>query len=204
MNINTLSTTARRLNTFFKVLQKIILVCIIVVVAVLLVLTIANAVNPDAVIGTELNSVDIGNISLVLEEELTPDNDSILAYVWVYTFLGIVCAAVVWIALGYIRKILYPMGEGQPFHPDTSRYIKKLAILSLVLGVAQNIGSVVTTLAALRSFGLDKLVANGVIRSVSANFTLDLGFIVIFFVLLLTSYIFSYGAELQKLSDETL
>lgn len=204
MNIDKLSSTARKLGKFFKILQKIVLVCAIVMLSVLLVLTIANAVNPNAVIGTQLNSVDIGGVTLVLAEELTPDNNSILAYVWVYAALGIVSAAVVWIALGYIRKILSPMGEGSPFHPETARYIKKLAILSLALGIAQNIGGAVSTLAALKFFGLDKLVENGVITSVSANFTLELGFIVVFFILLLMSYIFSYGAELQQLSDETL
>ncbi len=204
MNIDKLSSTARKLGKFFKILQKIVLVCAIVMLSVLLVLTIANAVNPNTVIGTQLNSVDIGGVTLVLAEELTPDNNSILAYVWVYAALGIVSVAVVWLALGYIRKILSPMGEGRPFHPDTAHYIKKLAILSLVLGIAQNIGGAVSTLAALKSFGLDKLVENGVITSVSANFTLELGFIVVFFILLLMSYIFSYGAELQQLSDETL
>ena len=42
------------------------------------------------------------------------------------------------------------------------------------------------------------------IRSVTVNYTFDLGFVIVFFVLLLMSYIFSYGAQLQQLSDETL
>ena len=36
------------------------------------------------------------------------------------------------------------------------------------------------------------------------GYTLDLTFVLVFLVLMLMSYIFSYGAQLQELSDETL
>ena len=204
MNIDKLTSTARKLNVFFRVMQKIVAITTFAMLCVLVVLTVANAVNPDTVIGTELNILDIGPISIELAEESAPDNASILGYAWVYGGLGALCAAVICLGLGYIRKILAPMEEGSPFHPDTSRYLKKLAVLSLVLGIAQNVGSAVEAASALRSFGLDKLVESGSIRSVTVNYTFDMGFIVIFFLLLLMSYIFSYGSELQKLSDETL
>ena len=204
MELKKLSSTAGKLNVFFKVLQKILVVTTIVAACVLAVLTIANVVDPGTVIGTELNVVDIGPISIELVEEHTPSNTRILAYAWIYAGLGALCAAVICLGLGYIRKILMPMAEGRPFHADTSRYLKKLAVLSLVLGIAQNVGGAVEAFSALRSFGLDKLVESGIIRSVTINYTLELGFIVVFFVLLLMSYIFAYGAQLQQLSDETL
>ena len=118
--------------------------------------------------------------------------------------VGALGAALICTGLGYIRKILAPMAEGRPFHPDTAVYIRKLAIVSLILGIAQNIGAFAETFSALRSFGLDSLIDAGIIQSVSVNFTLELGFIIVFFVLLLMSYLFSYGAQLQQLSDETL
>lgn len=204
MHINKLSTTAKRLNVFFKVLQKIIGISTIVVLCVLVVLTIVNSVNPNTVIGTELNKLVIGSVIIELAEDYTPDNTSILGYAWGYAILGAISAVVICVGLGYIRKILDPMAVGSPFHPDTSRYLKKLAILSLILGAIQSAGSAVETTSALHSFGLDNLVESDIIRSVTANYTVELGFIVVFFVLLLMSYIFSYGSELQKLSDETL
>jgi len=73
-----------------------------------------------------------------------------------------------------------------------------------VLGVVQNVAGAVETVNAIRNFGLDRLVTGGQIVSVTANFSVDLTFLLVFFLLLLTSYIFRYGAELQKLSDETL
>lgn len=204
MNMDKLASTARKLGTFFKVLQKIILILAIVVVCILLVLTVANAVDPSVVIGEELYVVDLGTISIELDEKYTPDNASILSYTWVLIAIFLVIAAVTYIGIGYIRRILAPMAEGEPFHPDTAKYIKKLAVMSLILGIVQNVGTMLDSAFALRSFGLDALMESGMIRSVSVNYTLELGFIIIFFVLLLVSYIFTYGAQLQQLSDETL
>ena len=189
---------------FFRVLQKIVLIAMIVVFCVLAVLTVANWVKPGIEIGRGLNELDLGPISIVLPVEQTPENGAILRYTWIYAVLGGVCAGVIYVALGYIRKILEPMAAGSPFHPETAGWLKKLAVLSLVLGVAQNVGAAVETTAALQAFGLQTLVENGVIESVTVNYTLELGFVVVFFVLLLMSYIFAYGAQLQQLSDETL
>lgn len=204
MNLDKLSTTARRLSVFFRVMQRILGISMIVILCVLAVLTIANHVNPSTVIGTELNVLDIGPITIELAEEHTPSNAAILRYAWAYAALGAAAAFGICLALAWVRRILAPMAQGQPFHPDTARYLKKLAWLSLALGVLYNIWQAVEAAVALRSFGLDKLMESGVIRSVTVNYTLEAGFLVIFFVLLLMSYLFSYGAELQKLSDETL
>jgi len=204
MNLTKLSSTAKKLDTFFKVLQKIVSISMIVLFCVLTALTVVHFVVPDAVIGTDLNTLDLGPVTIELAEQYTPSNGGILAYVWIYSIPAAICAAAVWFGLRHIRKVLAPMAEGSPFHPDTALHLKKLAYLSLVLGVVQNVGAFLETHTALRTFGLDRLTDSGVIRSLTVNYTLEMGFLVAFFLLLLMSYLFSYGAELQKLSDETL
>ena len=47
-------------------------------------------------------------------------------------------------------------------------------------------------------------VKEGTIQSITANSQIDLTFLVVFFILLLVSYIFRYGEELQQQVDETL
>lgn len=196
--------TARKLNTFFKVIQKIVGIAIIAAACVLIVLTIASALNPESEISTGLNVIDIGPLSIELAEEIAPDNTHILIYVWIYSALAVICAAVIYLGLGYVRKILAPMAEGSPFHPQTARYIKKLAILSLILGVVQNAEKAIEAFTALHLSGLDKLAESEMIRSVGVNYGLELDAVIVFFLLLLMSYVFEYGAQLQKLSDETL
>ena len=50
----------------------------------------------------------------------------------------------------------------------------------------------------------DESINSAFIRSITVNYTFDAGFLLIFAVLMLVSWIFEYGTELQKLSDETL
>jgi len=94
MNIDKLSSTARKLGVFFKVIQKIVGICAIVMLCVLAVLTVANAINPDIVIGTGLNSVDIGYLTIVMAPEDAPSNATILIFTWIIAIAGAVCAAV--------------------------------------------------------------------------------------------------------------
>ncbi|MBP3428714.1 MAG: DUF2975 domain-containing protein [Clostridia bacterium] len=208
MNTNntmkSLTVIAARLDTFFKVMQKIAQIGLTVLLVAMLVLTIVNAVDPDAVIGTDLNSMDVGPLTFTLAPEYAPENENILGFAWVMTVIALVCGGTMVYGMGIIRRILQPMKEGRPFAENTAAQMKKLAFCALALGIAQNIGVMVEAAAALKTFGVDQIMEMGVIRSVTVNYTMELGFVVVFFVLLLTSYLFAYGAQLQQLSDETL
>ena len=99
------------------------------------------------------------------------------------------------------------MSEGNSFHSTVSMNIRKVAYVSIVLGIVANIASFIETFNALRmvdSFNLLQYVQEGTIQSVTANYRFDITFIVVFFILLLMSYIFQYGEELQQQVDETL
>ena len=82
--------------------------------------------------------------------------------------------------------------------------IKKVSYAVLVWGVIGNAGELLSISATLRYFDFEALVAAGEICSVTVNYQFDFTFLLVFFLLLLMSYIFRYGAELQRLSDETL
>lgn len=71
----------------------------IVVFCVVAVLTAANFVNPETVIGTGLNELDLGPITLVLQETLTPGNRQLLAYVWVYCLVGLADGICLWLGM---------------------------------------------------------------------------------------------------------
>lgn len=203
-----LMKTAKRLDTFFKVLQKIIKITMIVVVCVLGVLTIANIVNPDVIIANGFYSVDIGPITIKLTESYSPeDNNMVLAYAWIGIGLAAIAVVAVYYAFGQVRKILQPMSEGNPFHPTVSMNIRKVAYVSVILGIVANVASYIETFNAIRmidSLNLLEYVKEGTIQSITANFNMDLTFLVVFFCLFLMSYIFRYGEELQQQVDETL
>lgn len=205
MDINKLSATAGRLNRFFKAIQAAIIIAWIVVICVTAALTVQNAVNLDALLDYEFNNaLELGPIKLTFADGYAPENSNFLVYAWISTALGSAYAAVLYIGLGYVRKILNPIACGRPFYLENALYLKKIAVLSLIWGVVKNLGVVIETTAAMRSFGLDALRDSGMISSVSVDYVFSFDFIVTFFVLMLMSYVFSYGAELQRLDDETL
>lgn len=203
-----LMKTSKKLDTFFKVSQRIIKIAMIVAVGVVAVLTVANFVNPDAVIAEGYYSIDVGSVTINLTEAYsTEDNNMVLSYVWIVMGLAAAAGVAVYYALGQVRKILQPMTEGNPFHPTVSTNIRKIAYVSIVLGVIANVVSFLQSFGAVAMIEKIKLldyVKEGTIQSITANSQIDLTFLVVFFILLLVSYIFRYGEELQQQVDETL
>ena len=56
----------------------------------------------------------------------------------------------------------------------------------------------------LTGYNLNELFLSDKITGVSVTYSCDLSFLIYALVLFLMSFIFQYGSELQKLTDETL
>jgi len=63
---------------------------------------------------------------------------------------------------------------------------------------------IVSTAMMVVGFDLENLLINDKITHITINATLDATFLLTGALLLLLSYIFQYGQQLQQLSDETL
>ena len=177
-------------------------------VCVLGVLTVTNIVNPNAIIANGFYSVDIGPITINLAESYSPkDNNMVLTYAWMVVVLAAITGMAGYYALGQVRNILKPMSEGNPFHPTVSTNIRKIAYVSIIMGIVANVASFIETLNAVKvieKLNLVEYVKDGSIQSITTNYNIDLTFLIVFFLLLLMSYIFRYGEELQQQVDETL
>lgn len=196
--------TAKALERVFRILQCVSLIGVAAGVFVLGIFTVMYATNHDAIMGAAFRSVDIGALTLELAKEAAPDSRAILLCTWLSMISAVAFVLTLHYALGVFRKILKPMAEGNPFAPCVSKEIRKLAFASLALGVIRNGMEFVETLGAVSIFDLNRLIQNSQIQAVTVNSRFDMTFVLAFFVLLLVSYIFRYGEELQTLSDETL
>ncbi len=196
--------TAKALDKVFRVLRIIIAVCAVSFVVIFGVFTVIYVVNPDAAGFSTDTSVVLGALTLDFAEGVVPSNADILIHGWTEIVPIGVFVFLIWYALGIFRKILKPMTEGNPFSPAVSREIRKLAFVSLIIGVLQSVVSYIQAVNAIHIFELSSLFNSSQIQSVTAYFEFDVSWVIVFFVLLLVSYIFNYGEELQKLSDETL
>lgn len=204
MDTKKLKKNAKRLDTLLKVLQKIILITMIVAVCIFLVLTIANAIDHNVIIGEDLHAIDVGPITITLAEGYTPNNDSILTYFWILLFLGAISAVVTYYAFGCIRKILQSVMQENPFYASVGKHIRKIGYVCVALGIVENAAGILESYNVFQNYGLSNLLNSSLISNITVNYQLDLTNFILFFVLHLLSYIFEYGAQLQQLSDETL
>ena len=159
-------------------------------------------VNSENVNTADIIKFSTGEFSLELATGAEMGID--LAYGWVNCVWTVALLAILWTGFRYARKMMIPMMEGNPFDHSVSDYLKKLGLLTLLYGIVGNMGAAMITSMKMNHYQLERLVDGKNILAITPEYRLELGFLIVFFVFLLASYIFRYGAELQQLSDETL
>ena len=202
MNQEGLISTAKKLDKILKIVQIVNFAVAAALVCGFLILNIANWINPENVNTAERVNVTLGEFILELAD--VPGAGIDLLYGWVNCIVIVLLLSVLWLGFRYARKIMAVMMEGNPFDHSVSEHLKKLSYLTLVYGIVGNAGSWIMTAMKMNHYQLQRLADGEQILSIMPKYQLDLGFLIVFFVFLLASYIFRYGAQLQQLSDETL
>jgi hypothetical protein len=103
-----------------------------------------------------------------------------------------------------IREVITPMKEGKPFEAAVSDKLRKLSWITLIGGGVLSLVKMIGEIILCRVYDLETVFLNEHIISCTLEFNLNMSFAVVFAVLYLLSYVFRYGEELQKQSDETL
>lgn len=200
-----LTKTASTLNAIFNIMEKVLFALAIAaaVCTGLIVVGFFLGWNPDT-IATGYESLDIGFLELHIADNFGPDKWLILLQAAIILAISCGCCLIGRQIVLCISGILSPISEGQPFHDTIGANLKKLAILTIVLGVAFNLFAIAELIFATFAYDLPGLLISKKITHVDINYTIDISFLIVSGILLLLSYIFRYGTELQKLSDETL
>lgn len=203
--MNNLSSTAKKLDKVFEIAHIVLgtLAVASVVGIVLIGLAYVFGWDPES-IGTGYESFEVGFLELEIAEACAPDKWLVLLRVAIV--LAMTCCAVLAgrEGIGCVRAILQPMTEEKPFHGAVSLNLKKLAKISIVLGLLCNAIMLTEQAMTFFLFDLPGLLVSDKITHVSGMFQVDLTFLICWAVFMLLSYVFSYGEQLQRLSDETL
>ncbi len=192
--------TAVVMDKILKVIQGIAAACgIVYLIFIALTLLLGEKMVAAA------NSISLGPLKLMLKDDFTLLNPS----TWkISTAIGLVfgtvALAVVVYAIRLIRKVLEPMKEGRPFHTGVSNMIKKLAWVALLGGAVVRVSQTAAEIAEIKACEFTVLFNENVFTDYSFNYMIDINFIVTACVLFFLSYVFRYGEELQRESDETL
>ena len=100
------------------------------------------------------------------------------------------------------RRVLRPMKEGRPFD-GAARQLRRLAWVTLAANLVLSLGEYFVQLRFYRGLDLRVFLSEQVL-SCASQVHLDLGFLGPGIFLLLLSFVFHYGEELQRQADETL
>lgn len=204
-NMKKMKDTARVLDVICrisKVCMTVGIVACFVGLAILLAAWIFSF-SPDQ-IGTGYESLEIGMLEIAMTEGYVPAKDLTLTFVGVELVLACLCLFAFRFAVGKVQNILSPMKEGAPFASAVAVNLKKLAVYAVVIGILTNLMHLAESLFLVHGYHVDELLLSDKVHNVMINYNLDMTFLLIAAMLLLLSYVFHYGQELQTLSDETL
>jgi hypothetical protein len=200
-----LCNTSKRLAAFFRVLNIMLSVAAVTCLVGLCIIAAGYLfkLSPEQ-IGAGYENIHFGALKLTCAEGYAPDTDAVFLQLAIDMALAIVCLLLGKRCTKCICDILTPMTKGAPFHATASTNLKKLAVLSIIMGIAINCISIVSQYMAMRKFALAELLLSEKITHVTINYSFDPSFLIFTAVLFLLSYVFRYGEKLQQLSDETL
>ena len=203
--MNNLTNTAKKLDKIFEI-ASIVLGALAIASAVFIVLIGLGYVlkwDPEF-IGTGYASFNVGFLELEAAPGYGPNPWVILGHAAFTLAVGILLLLDGRRGIGYIRGILQPMTEDKPFDSSASINLKKLAKLSIRIGILWNIIKLSEMIVMVFVYDLPGLVLSEKISHVSGMFQVDLTFLIYWAVFTLLSYVFQHGQQLQQLSDETL
>ena len=203
--MNNLSNTAKKLDKVFEIAHIVFGALAIASAVGVALIAVAYIFKLDPeMIGTGYASFDIGFLELTVAEAFAPSKWLVLGQAAITLLVACRFLLSSRRGVGYIREILKPMTENQPFDSTVSENLKKLARLSIELGILWNIIILAEQIIAFFVYDLPSLLISEKITHVGGMFNIDLTFLVYWAILLLLSYVFHYGQQLQQLSDETL
>lgn len=203
--MNNLSNTAKKLDKVFEIVHIVLGALAIASIVFIVLIGLAYVLKWDPeFIGTGYASFDVGFLELEVAQNYSPDKWLVLLQAAITLAVGCRLCYDGRRGVGYIREILQPMKEEKPFTSIVSTNLKKLAHLSINLGILWNIIILAEQIMMIFVYDLPGLLISEKITHVGGMFNVDLTFLIYWAILMLLSYVFGYGEQLQQLDDETL
>ena len=199
MKIEKMKKSASTLYTVFNIMQILVIVAaVILVVAAGLLFTLSGPMD-----AFTYTSLSFGDVTVRLAPGIEAGGMSKTQIVMILA-AAVILLAVTWYGIRNVKMILQPMKEGRPFDEGIAGRFRTLGHCVLLGGIIASVLSAVSQAMVLTSFDLQALFKPGTITGVEYHYSFSITFLIAALALYLMSYVFRYGAELQKESDETL
>ncbi|MBR6826252.1 MAG: hypothetical protein IKM59_06860 [Oscillospiraceae bacterium] len=205
--MKSLCKTAKALDTVFKIFRVFVIIALVAsLVGALFVGGILLFDLDTELLGVQDVLLKLGPVTLTLAAADAVPLQSVLGASLADLAVLVILSVASLFAIKYIRAIVQPMTEGEPFRREASANLQKLAWLTVIYGVIRFFLDGLETFLVNHFYGqtLNQLVEGSGITKISYEIGSDMTFLLVAGVLFLLSYVFRYAQELQKLSDETL
>ena len=203
--MNNLTNSAKKLDKIFEIARTVLGALAVAAVVFIVLIGLAYVMDWDPeFIGTGYTSFDVGFLELEAAPGYGPDPWLVLGHAAFTLAVSTLLLLDGRRGIGYIRNILQPMTEEKPFDSSASINLRKLAKLSIRIGVLWNIIVLSETIVMIFIYDLPSLLLSEKISYIGGTIQIDLSFLIYWAILTLLSYVFQYGQQLQQLSDETV
>ena len=198
-----LTKTARVLHKIVRILYRLGIVGTIVTAVALVLITLLPADSLRQAVSSADMTIELGTAELHLSRILEPIGDIRLFLCAVF---GVATASLALsvCALKLVLRILRLMADGRPFDGTVSANFKRLGWVTLAGVAVHYVMDGVDAAMDVSMFDLDQFFRPDMVKGVTIQNTDSLSCLLIPIMMFLLSYVFRYGEELQRQSDETL
>ena len=197
-----LMKTSKTVDTILKVVYKILQVAGIIVFVGIGICIVAQFT--DALPISELAAVTVGDVELTFKEPQMIDSTYAVIEMSVTMVLALIVIAVTCYMIKMLRNVLAPMILGQPFNGTVSGNMKKLGIAVIVSGLVLDIAESAISNFAFYMYDIAELILSDNISKITVNSEISLDSVLVGVLVIMLSYVFRHGEELQQQADETL
>ena len=194
----TLEKTLKLTGSFLKIARVFVIAIGIIVLFSILIVKGSNSI-----VSETTASVILGNLKVILNQpqlaqQILNSNSFPFAILIVASF-----CIIFYMGLRELGKIVEEALQSSVFGKNISKRLIHLAWYVIVGGMI-NILSVIVSALRINSMNLMQIFNPSVVTGIDLQYSYDISFIAVAFVLFLLAKVFAYGAQLQQLSDETL
>ena len=194
-----MSKIAKNLGILLNVAYQVCRAAVCVLLVCMIVLPFAGA----SMIEGGSFSLELGCVNLIMANSVVSAENMVLRVELGMAYTAAVLTVVCYL-LKLVRGVVKAMEEKRPFDGTVSAQLRKLSLAALIGGGVLSAAKLAGEMALSATYDFSTLFLNEKIVAVQTEYALDMNFILAFAVLYLLSFVFRYGEELQRQSDETL
>ncbi|MBQ6531489.1 MAG: DUF2975 domain-containing protein [Solobacterium sp.] len=201
MKLEKMKKTAGILYTITNILRILVIIAFVVVIlAAALFFFTPGPMIPEGIVTTSLS---IGDVTLHLAEGAAVGTIDKTQISIVLAFAAVILLLTLY-GMRMVKQVLQPMKEGRPFDESIADSLRRLGHVVLASGIVSCVLAYLTQWSMLGVIDYKELFNPALVIGVEIRSSFSITFIFVALALYLMSYVFRYGSELQRESDETL